>query len=171
MSRGALTLTLLGAVFLWPRSSIVKAGATPTTTAAKYHLLRFYGAKPKAPKSVIDVEIDRAADREGLPRKLFHALVHIESRKNPRAVSPVGAIGLSQVMPANAKRCGLSNARMLFDPIANLRCGAQILREDMDTYGGSIHNALVSYNCGRLKCPQGHQYARNVLGLASRMSG
>jgi len=170
MSRGALALTLLGAVFLMPRAGI----ARPEATSAKYHLLRFYGAKPKAPKSVIDIEINKAADREGLPRGLFHALIHVESRKNPNAVSPVGARGLGQIMSGNLKRCKLTSVKQLFDPVHNLRCSAQILREELDTYGGDRVKALQSYNGGPRcigRCKESINYAHNVLGLASRMSG
>lgn len=155
----AIALVLLAAAGCRP-------GGTPQS--ARYHVLRFWGVKAKPPPEVIDQAIDRAADRHGIPRGLFRALVHVESRKNPDAVSPVGARGLSQVMPFNAKRCGLPSARLLFDPIANARCGAQILAEDLKTYGGDLRKALASYNCGRADCKAGQQYAAKVLGLARR---
>lgn len=195
MSRGALTLAIVGAVFLWPRSSIVRAGATPTTTSAKYHLLRFYGAKPRAPKSVIDADINRAADRQGISRKLIHALIHVESRKNPNAVSPVGAKGLSQLLDGTGRewhaKLKVGGRYNPFDHRQNVFIGAAYLRYLIDYYRGDKELALTAYNQGYGRVdnllaknkakslkgiikdlgPDGRAYAHNVLGLASRMSG
>jgi soluble lytic murein transglycosylase-like protein len=195
MSKGALALIALGAVFLWPRSSIVRAGATPTTTAAKYHLLKFYGAKPKAPKSVIDADINRAADKQGIPRNLIHALVKVESGKNPNAISPVGAKGLSQLLDRTGREWHAKlNVRGRYNPFdhrQNVFIGAAYLRYLLDMYSGNKELALTAYNQGYGRVnnllaknranslkgiikdlgPDGRAYAHNVLGLASRMSG
>jgi soluble lytic murein transglycosylase-like protein len=123
---------------------------------------------------VIDGLIDEAADRENIPREMLHALIHVESRKNPRAVSHVGARGLGQVMPFNTKRCGLRKPDELWDPIKNLRCSAQILREELNTYGGNTVKALQSYNGGPKcigRCRESIAYSKNVLEAASRMRG
>ena len=132
-----------------------------------YHVARFYGLKPEADRRVIDQEIDRVADRYGLKRSLLRALIRVESGGNPKALSPVGARGITQVMSANAKRCGLKSAEALWDVVSNLRCGAQILSEEIKNHG-DVHTALTVYNCGRVKCPEGRQYASKVLAETKR---
>ena len=66
-------------------------------------------------------------------------------------------------MPYNAKRCGL-HPDQLWDASLNLACGAQILREEINRLK-SVRNALSVYNCGRVQCKQGQNYARKVLKL------
>jgi soluble lytic murein transglycosylase-like protein len=133
-----------------------------------YHVMRFWGLKPQASRAVLEQEAHRAARKHGISPNIFRALVRVESAWNPKAVSRVGARGLSQVMPANARRCGLKTPEELWDPVKNLHCGAQILAEDLKTYGGDMRNALKSYNCGKINCPPAEQYAAKVLELAGR---
>lgn len=133
-----------------------------------YHIMRFWGLKPHASREVLEHEAQRAAKKHGISPRIFKALVKVESAWNPMAISRVGARGLSQIMPFNARRCGLQTIDDLWDPIKNLHCGAQILREDLETYGGDIRSALKSYNCGRVDCPPAEQYAAKVLELARR---
>lgn len=119
----------------------------------------------------VDAAIDRAADRQGVPRNLLHALVQVESGKRIGVTSSKGAIGLSQVMPFNASRCGLPHSVYLRDPLLNLDCGAQILREELDAYGGNVVKALQSYNGGPKcigKCRESLSYSSKVLALAGK---
>jgi soluble lytic murein transglycosylase-like protein len=139
---------------------------TPRGGTARFHLERFYRLQATADRSVIEVEIGRAADANGLKRSVLRALVQVESGLKPSALSPVGARGLSQVMPFNARRCGLPSADHLWDPVWNLRCGARILREELDHHG-DLAKALTVYNCGRVKCSEGQQYAKKVMSLAN----
>ena len=129
-----------------------------------YHGARVARLPAKASKALLESEVDRAADAYGLRRSVLRALVRVESAYNPAAVSKVGARGLSQVMPANARRCGI-DAGKLWDPTYNLRCGAQILREELDQHG-DLHKALTVYNCGRVKCAEGQRYASKVISLS-----
>lgn len=163
---GLAALVFLAVVFCWPVRGTDK-GEIPSASTTRYHVLRFWGAKVKPTRAVVDAEIKRAAHLYGLDAKILRALVKVESAFNHRAVSPVGARGLGQVMESNLRRCGLKDPDELFDPVKNLRCSAQILAEDLKTYGGNIKHALVSYNCGRLNCPPGHQYAAKVLSIAN----
>lgn len=133
-----------------------------------YHGSRVAHLPAKASRSLLETEVDRAADAFGLRRSVLRALVRVESAYNPSAVSRVGARGLSQVMPANAARCGI-DAGKLWDPTHNLRCGAQILREELDQHG-DLHKALTVYNCGRVKCAEGQRYASKVISL-SKING
>jgi soluble lytic murein transglycosylase-like protein len=138
---------------------------TPRGGTARYHLERYYRLQATADRSVIETEIRRAADANGLKRSVLRALVQVESGLKPSALSPVGARGLSQVMPFNARRCGLPSADHLWDPVYNLRCGARILREELDQHG-DLAKALTVYNCGRVKCSEGQQYAKKVMSIA-----
>ncbi len=131
-----------------------------------YHGGRLLKRPVVASKALLEAEVERAADAYGLSRKVLKALVRVESAYNPKAVSRVGARGIAQIMPANAKRCGLPNADHLWDPTYNLRCGAKILREELDIHG-DLQRALTVYNCGRVKCAEGQQYAKKVLALSA----
>jgi soluble lytic murein transglycosylase-like protein len=85
-----------------------------------------------------------AAAQAGLSPSLLAALVWQESRWNAAAVSPKGAIGLTQLMPATASGLGV-NPR---DPAANLLGGARYLRQLLDQFDGDLERALAAYNAG-----------------------
>jgi hypothetical protein len=87
---------------------------------------------------------DQIAAREGIPPSLFAAVITQESGWNPSAKSPVGARGLTQLMPATAKGLGVTNPD---DPVQNLSAGAKYLRMQLDHFG-SIPLALAAYNAG-----------------------
>jgi hypothetical protein len=75
---------------------------------------------------------------------LLEAVVWQESRWNTGALSPVGARGLSQLMPGTARQLGVN----ALDPMANLEGGARYLRMQLDAFGGDIERALAAYNAG-----------------------
>jgi soluble lytic murein transglycosylase-like protein len=131
-----------------------------------YHQARLLKRPVAASRNLLEAEVERAADAYGLSRKVLKALVRVESAYNPKAVSKVGARGIAQIMPFNARRCGLRDADHLWDATTNLRCGAQILREELDQHG-DLRRALTVYNCGRVKCSEGQQYAKKVLALST----
>lgn len=85
-----------------------------------------------------------AACEAGVPVRLFDALVAHESRYQPFARSPAGAMGMAQLMPGTASYLGVSDP---WDPVENLRGGARYLREQLDRFG-SWHLALAAYNAG-----------------------
>ena len=100
---------------------------------------------PPTFREVIYAAAVREAEQQyGLPPGLLHALIWTESRFNPMAVSPAGAAGLAQLMPATARYLGVSNRH---DPFASINAGARYLREMLDKFG-AIHLALAAYNAG-----------------------
>lgn len=76
---------------------------------------------------------------------LLHAVIHVESRHNPAAISPKGAVGLMQLMPATARRMGIETFRT---PEGNITAGARYLRFLLDTFGSDVSLALAAYNAG-----------------------
>ncbi|WP_239806577.1 lytic transglycosylase domain-containing protein [Croceicoccus hydrothermalis] len=88
--------------------------------------------------------IREAEVRYRLPPGLMQALVWAESRFNPMAISPAGAAGLAQLMPATARELGVSNRH---DPRQNIDGGARYLRQMLDRFG-NVHLALAAYNAG-----------------------
>jgi soluble lytic murein transglycosylase-like protein len=108
------------------------AGAAPAPTIP--------AATTSDPKKLLD----QAADRYGLPAALLHSVARAESAYRIDAVSPKGAIGVMQLMPATAAELG-ANPR---DPAENIDAGARHLRDLLARYDGSAHKALSAYNAG-----------------------
>jgi soluble lytic murein transglycosylase-like protein len=90
-------------------------------------------------------EIKHASDRYGVPERLVHAVIRVESAFNPRAVSGKGAQGLMQLMPETASMLGVRNS---FDPQQNIDGGVRHLRWLIDRFGNDVPLALAAYNAG-----------------------
>lgn len=83
------------------------------------------------------------ATEEGVDPELFYRLVNQESRFNPAARSPRGAMGLAQLMPDTAKELGVDPT----DPEQNLRGGARYLKKQIADFG-SVELGAAAYNAG-----------------------
>jgi len=89
--------------------------------------------------------IASAARRHELDPALLMSVARVESALDPRAVSPKGACGLLQLMPATAERFGVHD---VFDPSQNVEGGARYLSWLLDRFDGSTELALAGYNAG-----------------------
>lgn len=85
-----------------------------------------------------------AAARYDLAPELIDAVARQESGYDPAAISPKGAAGVMQLMPATAKALGVAAG----DPIANIYGGAAYLRQLIDQFDGRLDLALAAYNAG-----------------------
>ena len=119
-----------------------RAAATPRAESAKPAEAPAGGVS-EAP--AFSQTVDRIAAQHELPAALIHSVIKVESNYNPWAVSPKGALGLMQLIPATARRFGVSDA---FDPVENIRGGAKYLKYLLDLYGGDYALTLAAYNAG-----------------------
>jgi soluble lytic murein transglycosylase-like protein len=92
-----------------------------------------------------DPIIEHAAASSAVRSNLLRAVIAVESGFNSRALSKAGAVGLMQLMPATALRFGVSDP---YDPLQNVRAGAQYLRFLIDRFGNDLSLALAAYNAG-----------------------
>jgi len=89
--------------------------------------------------------IEEHASRNVVSADLVRAVIQAESAFNPRAVSPKGAMGLMQLMPATAAEHGVLDP---FNPAENIRAGVRYLKHLLDSYEGRVELALAAYNAG-----------------------
>jgi len=89
--------------------------------------------------------IQDVATSTRLDPALLHAVIETESAYNPNAVSPKGAVGLMQLMPATAKRFGVTDRS---DAASNVYGGATYLRHLLELFDNDLKLALASYNAG-----------------------
>jgi soluble lytic murein transglycosylase-like protein len=89
--------------------------------------------------------IIESARRYGLDPRVVSIVCFLESRYQPTAISPKGARGPMQFMPATALRYGLLNPQ---DPRASIDAGAHYLRDLLMKFGGRLDLALAAYNAG-----------------------
>ncbi len=116
------------------------------------------------------------AVRNRIPPALVNAVIETESSYNPRALSPRGAMGLMQLMPATARELNVEDP---FEPEQNIRGGVELLRRLLDRYNGDYRMALAAYNAGEGAVersggvpdyPETQEYVRRVIGAYMRNS-
>jgi hypothetical protein len=105
-----------------------------------------------ADPTAYDELINRYADEYDIDPQIFRRLINQESRFNPQAVSPKGATGIGQVMPATARDPGYGvrplAAEDLTNAEENLRFSAEYLGAMLREFGGDYPMALAAYNAG-----------------------
>lgn len=157
---GALRHTVLAAIE-------VSRSADASRIAIARHALR-YGIPYEFAATIRSI-----AEEEGIDPELAFRLVQVESRFEERATSPVGARGLTQLMPRTAEslKPGITPDE-IFDRETNLRLGFRYLHGLLDRYDGRVPEALHAYNRGpgtvnRIRSAGGdpaNGYADRVLG-------
>ena len=100
---------------------------------------------PLNARNAYDDIVAEAAQLYGLDPHMIRAVMQAESGFNAMAVSPVGALGLMQLMPAVAAELGVTDA---LDPRQNIMAGSRYLRQLLDAHRGNVPLALASYNAG-----------------------
>lgn len=85
------------------------------------------------------------AHKHAIDPALVRAVIDVESRFNPHAVSAKGATGAMQLMPATAARYGVTKRT---DPTQNIEAGIRYLKDLLALHNGNVALALASYNAG-----------------------
>lgn len=127
----ALSLSLCGAVSLYFWKPYL------FTSLPRYLFL--------SDSSYYDPYIRAVSKRHGIDFHLVKALIKAESKFDHLAVSPKGAMGLMQVMPATADHMGISNP---FNPEENIEGGVRYLKWLLQTFDNDLKLALAAYNAG-----------------------
>jgi Transglycosylase SLT domain len=132
--------------------SQAEAQSEQHAAAASPKLLAFYEVSNNY-KSVKHLLREAAAANQ-IDYELLQALISAESGFDRYAVSPKGAVGLMQLIPATAQRYGVNHdakqtiEKKLTDPQINIRAGAKYLRDLLALFPGQIELALAAYNAG-----------------------
>jgi hypothetical protein len=90
-------------------------------------------------------EIRSSAQKHGVEEAIVRAIIHAESAYRPHVVSPKNAQGLMQLIPATARRFGVTDA---FDPAQNIEGGTQYLAWLLKRYNNDLTLASAAYNAG-----------------------
>ena len=119
-------------------SYIERCYACGTTNAVNF-------SKVPLRNDAYSAEIAAAAREFGVDEAIVRAVIHAESAFNPLVVSHAGAQGLMQLMPATARRFGVSDS---FDAAQNIRGGVQYLSWLLRRFNGNLTLAAAGYNAG-----------------------
>jgi soluble lytic murein transglycosylase-like protein len=145
-----ISLTLLAATVARADERRFTAAALPNVHLKRGTVITIVGdprsspAYASMPRYLISL-IDEASRTHGVDARLVAAVARRESAFDPDAVSPVGACGIMQLMPATARLLGVSD---VFDARENVFAGARYLRSLLDAYKGNLDLALAAYNAG-----------------------
>lgn len=96
-------------------------------------------------KEELDEVVKTASAKEGVNPDLVRLMIGKESASKPCAVSPKGAQGLMQLMPATADELGVLDP---LDPRQNVEGGTRLLKRLLTKYNGDVALALGAYNAG-----------------------
>ncbi len=121
--------------------------------------------------------IQAIASKHQLDPKLLHAIIRAESAYDPNAISSVGAVGLMQLMPATARRYGVTNRR---NPKQSITGGTLYLKDLLKMFGSNMKLVAAAYNAGENAVkkyrnsippyPETRQYVKKVMAYYKRAS-
>lgn len=155
-TRGPRASTGNDTVYRYTDDNGVIAYSSVRPTTADFDVIRFY-CYACDPSSKVNwhttplylkpwrEEIRTAAREYGVDPALVRAVIHAESAFNEKAKSPVGALGLMQLMPGTAKEVGVSDPLQAED---NIRGGVQYLAKMLKRFKGDVRLATAAYNAG-----------------------
>jgi soluble lytic murein transglycosylase-like protein len=103
------------------------------------------GARPDL-KQQYDPIVQTYAKRFSVDAELIHSIIRAESNYDSRAISPKGAVGLMQLMPATAAQYGVQDS---FDPDENIKGGVKYLKDLIKLFNGKTAEVLAAYNAGQ----------------------
>lgn len=116
--------------------------------------------------------IAKVALKYQVEEKLLHAVIQIESAYNVKAISSSGAVGLMQLMPATARRYGVSNRK---NALQNIDGGTRYIKDLQKMFNSNLKLVLASYNAGEGAVkkykntippyPETRDYIRKVMNL------
>jgi soluble lytic murein transglycosylase-like protein len=135
-------------------TAAASASTSKTATVAKNHSVLFQYLTHHPNLKKYEPMLNQAAADFSIEPALLKAIMAAESGFNPAAVSPKGAVGLMQLMPATAERYGLAGDakhsidQKLTDPKTNIRLGARYLRDLRALFPGKPDLVIASYNAG-----------------------
>jgi len=136
-----------------PEPVVEDEAAGPMVDRAIRYLEERRSGLHRAEIAQVAAAIVREAKIQGIDPNLVMAVIHIESRGNTFALSPVGAMGMMQIMPSTGEELAAQldihwrGAQTLFDPLANVRMGVAYLKQLESRYG-NMATALAAYNWG-----------------------
>jgi len=136
-----------GATTLSGPAVTTSEGRTPiiaATPAAKPLSGKPLSARAAAKAGAALPLLERAGAASDLSARLLEAIAYVESRFDPQAISPKGAVGMMQLMPATAAELGVAP----HDPEANARGGAAYLRRMLAEFDNNVELAVAAYNAG-----------------------
>ena len=119
------------------------AGKTAPAAEAQLQPHKVLDNMPLADQKLSSL-IESAANEYHVDPKLVAAVAEVESNGNQDASSPVGAIGVMQLMPDTAASLGVDP----YDKQQNIEGGAKYLRQMLDAFGGDVQKAVAAYNAG-----------------------
>ena len=139
-AEGTWLLHTEGGVMTVPVSRVLSFGELPPEPEAEP------GPAADPGRETIDARAARLARELEVEPGLVAAVISVESNGDPFAVSPKGAAGLMQLMPATARGLGVND---VFDPDQNLRAGITHLKGLLARYHDDYGLALAAYNAGQ----------------------
>lgn len=161
-----------------PRNSlfkrIIKSKPNYNKYTFKNYAPRSVGYKSANKKRFTDL-IEQTAFKYQIDPKLVHAVIQTESAYNPSAISSAGAVGLMQLMPATARRFGVTDRN---DPDQNVEGGTRYLKHLIGLFEPNLQLAVAAYNAGENAVmrynntippyPETQNYVKQVLALYNR---
>ena len=157
-----------------PAAPVGSFFTSPWVEAAAADAVALPACEPMATPE-LDQLIELNSNTQGVKPELIRAVISQESANRPCALSPKGAQGLMQLMPATAAQFGVSDP---FDPKQNVEAGTKLLKELLAKYGGDVSLTLSAYNAGSGRVdrdggvpqiPETLRYVTEILGKLPKL--